>query len=260
LKAANLFTYPFLHSGWLHLLFNLLMLFVVAPFVEDVWGRPLFAGFYLAAGAVAVDGSLLAHRERLWLAVAEADRAWVDAAGSDIPVDVRPDDTPDRVGAHVGQELTAVREELERAVVVDVRGDGIVLVDGSLVGRDPGNDVVGIVKTTRRIYLPDESSLHSLPERHRSARFTIPAGAHGASTDRYSTYVRLHDAALHAWDHALIRVETFDPDLLDPVAAYAYANRQPVRSSDSRADRHLAPVRAVEVQLRARRPDVFTLR
>jgi membrane associated rhomboid family serine protease len=53
LKAANLFTYPFLHSGWLHLLFNLLMLFVVAPFVEDVWGRPLFTGFYLAAGAVA---------------------------------------------------------------------------------------------------------------------------------------------------------------------------------------------------------------
>jgi membrane associated rhomboid family serine protease len=52
-RASHLVTYPFLHVGWLHLIFNLLMLFVVGPFVEDVWGRPIFAAFYLAAGAVA---------------------------------------------------------------------------------------------------------------------------------------------------------------------------------------------------------------
>ncbi len=51
--AAHLVTYQFLHVGWVHLVFNLLMLFVVAPFVEDVWGRPIFAAFYLAAGATA---------------------------------------------------------------------------------------------------------------------------------------------------------------------------------------------------------------
>jgi len=43
----------FLHSGWFHLLGNMLFLFVTAPFLEDVWGRPLFAGFYLVSGAVA---------------------------------------------------------------------------------------------------------------------------------------------------------------------------------------------------------------
>ncbi len=53
LEAADLVTYQFLHTGWFHLLLNLLMLWVVAPFVEDVWGRPLFVAFYLAAGAVA---------------------------------------------------------------------------------------------------------------------------------------------------------------------------------------------------------------
>ena len=58
--ASHLVTYQFLHVGWLHLLFNLLMLFVVGPFVEDVWGRPLFAAFYLAAGAVA--GAMFAVR------------------------------------------------------------------------------------------------------------------------------------------------------------------------------------------------------
>jgi len=52
-SASDLVTYQFLHAGWLHLFFNLLMLFVVGPFVEDVWGRPIFAAFYLAAGAFA---------------------------------------------------------------------------------------------------------------------------------------------------------------------------------------------------------------
>ncbi len=47
------FTYQFMHGGWAHLLGNLFILFVVGPFIEDVWGRPLFAGFYLAAGVFA---------------------------------------------------------------------------------------------------------------------------------------------------------------------------------------------------------------
>lgn len=52
-EASDLVTYQFVHAGWLHLIFNLLMLFVVGPFVEDVWGRPIFSAFYLAAGAFA---------------------------------------------------------------------------------------------------------------------------------------------------------------------------------------------------------------
>jgi membrane associated rhomboid family serine protease len=50
---SHLVTYQFLHVGWLHLIFNLLMFFVIGPFIEDVWGRPIFAAFYLSAGAVA---------------------------------------------------------------------------------------------------------------------------------------------------------------------------------------------------------------
>ncbi len=59
-EASHLVSYQFLHAGWLHLIFNLLMLFVVGPFVEDVWGRPLYAAFYLAAGAAA--GAMFAVR------------------------------------------------------------------------------------------------------------------------------------------------------------------------------------------------------
>jgi membrane associated rhomboid family serine protease len=53
LKPLALITYQFLHGGLLHLLGNMFFLFLAGPFIEDVWGRPLFAGFYLAAGAVA---------------------------------------------------------------------------------------------------------------------------------------------------------------------------------------------------------------
>jgi membrane associated rhomboid family serine protease len=60
LRLTDFFTYPFLHAGWMHLFFNLLLLFVIAPFIEDVWGRPLFAIFYLSAGAVA--GAMFAVR------------------------------------------------------------------------------------------------------------------------------------------------------------------------------------------------------
>lgn len=51
-SALSLVTHLFLHAGFLHLLGNLLFLYLSAPFLEDVWGRPFFAAFYLAAGAV----------------------------------------------------------------------------------------------------------------------------------------------------------------------------------------------------------------
>ncbi len=43
-------TYMFMHAGLLHLLGNLFFLYLAGPFIEDVWGRPLYIAFYLAAG------------------------------------------------------------------------------------------------------------------------------------------------------------------------------------------------------------------
>ncbi len=45
-------TYMFMHGGIMHLLGNLFIFYLLGPFLEDVWGRPLFAGFYLLAGMV----------------------------------------------------------------------------------------------------------------------------------------------------------------------------------------------------------------
>ncbi|MBM4363945.1 MAG: rhomboid family intramembrane serine protease, partial [Deltaproteobacteria bacterium] len=52
-EISTLFTYQFLHGGYLHLLGNLWFLWLVGCNVEDVWGRRVFAGFYLAGGIAA---------------------------------------------------------------------------------------------------------------------------------------------------------------------------------------------------------------
>lgn len=55
-KANNLlglFTYAFVHGGWLHLLGNMWFLWLCACNLEDRWGRLVFVPMYLAAGVVA---------------------------------------------------------------------------------------------------------------------------------------------------------------------------------------------------------------
>jgi membrane associated rhomboid family serine protease len=51
--AYSIFTALFLHGGLLHLLGNLYFLYLVGANLEDRWGRPAFAGFYLAGGVAA---------------------------------------------------------------------------------------------------------------------------------------------------------------------------------------------------------------
>ncbi len=50
--ATGYLTYMFMHAGWMHLLGNLFILFLTGPFLEDAWGRPLFAALYLVSGII----------------------------------------------------------------------------------------------------------------------------------------------------------------------------------------------------------------
>ena len=52
----QLVTYMFLHGGFWHLFFNLIVLYFVGNMVEGVWGRKRFMRYYLACG---VGGALL---------------------------------------------------------------------------------------------------------------------------------------------------------------------------------------------------------
>ncbi len=53
LETATLVTSLFLHGGWLHLLGNMLYLWIFGNNVEDRFGRAGFLGFYLLGGALA---------------------------------------------------------------------------------------------------------------------------------------------------------------------------------------------------------------
>ena len=52
-ETLTLITSQFLHGGWLHVLGNLLFLWIFANNIEDRLGRVAFLGFYLAGGVVA---------------------------------------------------------------------------------------------------------------------------------------------------------------------------------------------------------------
>ncbi len=52
-EALTLITSQFLHGGWLHLLGNLLFLWIFGNNIEDRLGRIRFLAFYLVGGAVA---------------------------------------------------------------------------------------------------------------------------------------------------------------------------------------------------------------
>ncbi len=52
-KPLAFLTCMFVHAGWLHLLGNMLFFYLTGPFLEDAYGRPLFAALYVASGVVA---------------------------------------------------------------------------------------------------------------------------------------------------------------------------------------------------------------
>jgi membrane associated rhomboid family serine protease len=50
----TLFTSMFMHGGWLHIIFNMLFLWIFGNNIEDSMGKDRFAAFYLLGGAAAL--------------------------------------------------------------------------------------------------------------------------------------------------------------------------------------------------------------
>ena len=63
-RLLTLFTSMFLHGGWMHLLGNMLFLWLAGGSLEDRWGRLVFLLFYLASGVVAalIHGAIAPHK------------------------------------------------------------------------------------------------------------------------------------------------------------------------------------------------------
>lgn len=222
--------------------------------------RPVYLS-YVAAGAVARGAKPLGLQEKLTIVCSTVDREWVDTLATSIPTEELACEAPPDVEKTALQVLRHDRDALEQNLVTELaqRTEGHLILDGSLLFRPYDLRLLGVVKTTRRKYLADESCLFGMPAGWRSPRFKIPAGSGGGGVDRYSTYLRLFDASSRAWNFGLIRLEAYDPDLLDGLAAACLKERQSAAGGDARFDRHLSSVRACEEFLRSRRPSVFHL-
>lgn len=218
--------------------------------------RPLYLA-HTAAGAVARRGEPVSFDWNLELIASYEDKEWLDPLRGEIPLHELPVSTPPEVEKAAMNRLSSKRAKLEREMSLRIVEEhpGVLVVDGSLVGRPHDHRVVGVVKSVGRRYLPDEAAaLWYLQEGWRSPRFHIPAGSNGSGVDRFSCYVRLHDARLEAWSFGLVRLETYDPALLEPLAARALAERQFAGSGDARWDRHLKGVAAAERYLKEKTP------
>jgi membrane associated rhomboid family serine protease len=60
LDSHTLLTSMFLHGGWMHLIGNMLFLFIFGDNLEDLLGHLGFLGFYLASGLAAAASQILA--------------------------------------------------------------------------------------------------------------------------------------------------------------------------------------------------------
>ncbi len=49
-KLWQIFTYMFLHAGWLHIIMNLLVFWMFAGELEQIWGSKSFLNFYIFSG------------------------------------------------------------------------------------------------------------------------------------------------------------------------------------------------------------------
>ncbi len=225
--------------------------------LRHVEHRPVYLS-YVAAGSVGAGARPLGLLEDLVLIASELERGFLTDLGSGVPIVGIAAQDPPTLEREAQRLVGTRRDQLERQLVTQLLdgGCGALMVDGSLLGRANDARLIGVVKTTAHQWLDDESGLFGLREGWRSPRFVI---TERGGRQRYSCYVQMVDKSAGAWNLGLIRVEAFDPELLDGAAARALSERQGARGGDRRWDRHLASVRVTEEFLRARRPSVFAL-
>lgn len=223
-----------------------------ASYVEH---RPVML-HHVAAAALTEDLEPVVERHDIWVSCSPEEKAWLEERGCRLRVEAIDKDLPPDLSREAHRQLAGKRESLEREVIFEAGSlhAGPIVVDGGLTARVESSRVVGVVKTTQKRYLSDESIIYKLPHGWRSPRFKI--SQHGAEV--YSAYLRLVDATNKPWDFGLVRIEAWDPVIIDSAAALCLLHAQ-APGDDSRWDCHIAGVANVERFLRARRPDVFSL-
>ena len=79
--AVSFITHMFMHGGFMHLLGNMFLLYLTGPYLEDVWGRWIYSGFYLISGLLAAETFIL-HQPELDLPLIGASGAVAGLMGA----------------------------------------------------------------------------------------------------------------------------------------------------------------------------------
>jgi hypothetical protein len=220
--------------------------------------RPVYLS-YAAAGVITEEKNLNSVKESLELVMSSMEKDWYESIDYSMKQFFIEEEEPEEIELQAANRLSEQRNLLESNSIEENLNsrEGYLVLDGGLVGKKIDQRLVGVVKTTRNKYLEDESQLRELPEGYMSPRFIIPAGSQGVQAARYATYVRLHDASKRHWNFGLIRLESFDPEVLEKLAMRCLLERQSSRSMDARFDRHITSIKSCEEKLRANRPSIF---
>lgn len=220
-------------------------------------GRPLLLEYVGAAAVGPHRRTLVGVEDRLYLAGSHLDAEYLRSLPEGLPVVELDGISPAVVATEAMETIQFFRQRLEATVAVLAGASGEpVVVDGSVRHLEGlAGPAIGVIKNTASTqWLTDESELASLDVGWRSTVFVLPAQRRGEHTV-HCCYLRLHRVPRStSFTEGLIRLESTDPDLLDPAAAWAMRSRQAPGSDDPRWATHLAPVRDVELYLKGRRP------
>ena len=243
---------------------------LISGFIDGIQGikilgfrdlRP-YALTYASAGCTDNLANLLVFSENISLKCTELDKEWAENLPGNVPVRTVDFESVWNVGPRLVEDLAADRVKLEHGVAAETLNkvrDGLLVIDGSLVGHPYDERMIGVVKTMHQQYLSDESFLESLKENYRSLVFKIPAGFKGSTRDRYSCYLKLFPLNNSHVSYGLVRVEVFSLDMLDTACAAILADRQSIMSADKRYDRHLSGVSVCESVLKSKKPSFFSM-
>lgn len=184
------------------------------------------------------------------------DAQWVASWPGNLPITILDEHTPAGVAAAAWECVHRRRAQLERYVVAHApERPGYLLLDGSLVDAPPRKDLVAVVKTVATGWTTDPAYT-TLRQGWRSPALLLRGLSRLQTEERHTAYVKLHESdTSHAQDYGLIRIETTDPALLDPLAAFVMKARMLRHPRPGQ----LAPVQYVEDVLGATAPNAFAL-
>ena len=162
--SLTLVTYMFLHGGWMHLIFNMLFLWVFGDNIEDALGRGRFLVFYLVCGIAGGGAHVLASPgSNVPLVGASGAIAGIVAALSDA-APVRKDHR-----AHL-----RLRADQARILL----GARLLGADAGLARIQPGEERYRLVGACRRACGRGAADHGPAPGRRRTVRVHAPGRRH----------------------------------------------------------------------------------